>query len=232
MKRFYKAADVVAAEGGGWQVRLDGRALKTPAKAELILQNRALAEAIAAEWAGQGEEIKPASMPIMQLAATALDRTEMNRDYVAAEIARYGETDLIACRASEPAELVARQETVWQPLLEWFRRRYDLEIQVMRGVIAVPQAPELRPRLEAIAASLDAFRLTALHQAVSITGSVVLGLALVEAKIEPEAAFLAGQLDELYQAERWGDDAEAEERRAAIREELLALSGFLQLLES
>lgn len=230
MKRFYKTADVVAWEGGGWQVRLDGRPLKTPAKTELILQSRALADAIAAEWAGQGDEIQPGSMPMMQLVATALDRTDKNRAYVAAEIARYGETDLIACRATEPAELVARQEAVWQPKLDWFRHRYDLEIRVMRGVIAVQQAPELRPRLETIARSLDVYRLTALHQAVSITGSVVLGLGLLEAAIEPEEAFLAGQLDELYQAERWGDDAEAEERRLAIRSELISLKKFLELI--
>jgi chaperone required for assembly of F1-ATPase len=229
MKRFYKLATAEPVDGGAL-VKLDGRVLKTPAKAEMRLPTLALAEAIAAEWAAQDGEIKPQSMPLMQLAATAIDRVSGNPGFASADITRYGDTDLLAYRAEEPAALMERQAAEWQPLLDWFRDRYDVQIRVTSGIMAVPQPAELKPRLERICAGLDAWRLTALHGATTNTGSVVLGLALLDGRLDPESAHRAALVDELHQVSLWGEDAEATARREGLLADLKATGRFLMLL--
>jgi chaperone required for assembly of F1-ATPase len=231
MKRFYKTATAQTEADGTSGVRLDGRPVKTPAKAELRLPTLALAEAIAAEWAAQQDEIQPMQMPLMRLATTAIDRVAMDRSFATADILRYGETDLLAYRATEPAELVARQAAVWQPLLDWFRERYDVDILVTSGIIAVPQPAELQSRLLQVCDGCDPFRLTALHAATTNTGSVVLGLALLEGRVDARLAGEAGLLDELYQAGLWGEDAEAAQRRGNLGDDLAATERFLSLLK-
>lgn len=231
MKRFYKTAAAQAEADGTVSVRLDGRPVKTPAKAELRLPTLALAEAIAAEWAAQQGEIRPTQMPLMRLATTAIDRVAADRSFATTDILRYGETDLLSYRAAEPAELAARQAEVWQPLLDWFRERYDVQMAVTCGVIAVPQPAALQPRLQQICDGYDPFTLTALHAATTNTGSVVLGLALLEGRVDAHAASEAGQLDELYQAKLWGEDAEAAARRANLSEDLAATERFLSVLK-
>lgn len=230
MKRFYKTATAVAREGGGAVVHLDGRLLRTPAKAEMVLPSLALAQAVAAEWEAQQGEIAPLRMPLTRLAATAIDRIAADRASATADIVRYGGTDLLSYRTEAPAELVASQEETWSPLLDWFRDRYDIQLQVTVGVIAVPQAEDLPARLEKLCDGLDALRLTALHAATTITGSVVIGLALMEGRLTAAAAHEASQLDELFQVKRWGEDEEARMRRVALREELDAVERFLMLL--
>jgi len=231
MKRFYKQVTAELGEGSA-VVRLDGRMLKTPGKADLRLPTLALAEAIAAEWDAQQDEIKPQSMPLMQLAATTIDRVVADPMHARADIVRYGDTDLLSYRADEPAGLAERQMAEWQPLLDWFRDRYDIQMNVTSGIMAVAQPAGLRPRLERVCAGLDPWQLTALHGATTNTGSVVLGLALLDARLDADAAHRAALLDEIYQAAQWGEDAEAVARRAGLLADLQATSRFLMLLRT
>jgi len=231
MKRFYKTATAAPCDDGGAVVLLDGRVLRTPARAEMVLPTLALAEAVAAEWAAQQTEIRPQQMPLTRLAATALDRVAADPETPATEIVRYGGTDLLSYRAAEPADLVALQDAVWTPLLDWLRRRYDIALKTTAGVMAVPQPAEVPERLGRVCAGLDAMRLTALHAATTATGSVVLGLALLEGHLTAAEAHEASLLDELYQARQWGEDEEARLRRAALFEELQAIDGFLAALK-
>lgn len=232
MKRFYKTATAERRPDGTAVVLLDGRTLRTPAKAELALPSMALAEAIAAEWQAQQDEIKPLQMPLTRLAATAIDRVVVDRAAATAEILRYGDTDLLSYRADGPQELIDRQIATWQPLLDWFRERYDVQLAVTQGVVAIPQASALRPRLERVCAGYDPFTLTAMHAATTTTGSVVIGLAILEGRLDAEAAHKAGLLDELYQAELWGEDAEASTRRANLLADLQSVHRFLSLLQA
>jgi len=232
MRRFYKAVGIAPTASGivGFHVLLDGRVLKTPAKAALLLPNAALAEAVAAEWAGQGEQIKPDSMPLMRFCATALDRVAQDRSYTINELVRYGGSDLLCYRADDPAALIEREQQVWQPLLDWFSQRYDIGLNVTTGIIAVKQPDDLPQRLARILDALDDFRLVALHSATTGTGSLVIGLALLAGHVDADAAFAAGQLDELFQAEAWGEDYEAQDRRDGLLEDLRQVQTFLSLL--
>jgi chaperone required for assembly of F1-ATPase len=232
MKRFYKSATAAARDDGGAQVLLDGRPLRTPARAEMILPTLALAGAVAAEWDAQQGEIVPQRMPLTRLAATAIDRVTVDPAPAIADIVRYCGTDLLSYRTEAPAELVASQQRTWSPLLDWFRERYDIQLLVTVGVIAVPQAADLPQRIERICAGLDAMRLTALHAATTITGSAVLGLAVLEGRLTAAEAHEASQLDELFQARQWGEDEEARMRRDALHEELAAVERFLLLLRA
>ncbi len=233
MRRFYKAvgiAPAAASDVEGFHVLLDGRVLKTPAKAALLLPNAALAEAVAAEWAAQAEQIKPDSMPLMRFCATAIDRVAQDRSYTVQELVRYGGSDLLCYRAEDPAALIAREQQVWQPLLDWFSQRYDIGLNVTTGIIAVKQPEDLPVRLTRILEALDDFRLVALHSATTGTGSLVIGLALLAGRVDADAAFAAGQLDELFQAEAWGEDYEAQDRRSGLLEELRQVQHFQKML--
>jgi chaperone required for assembly of F1-ATPase len=232
MKRFYKLATAERESEDGAIIRLDGRVLKTPAKAEMRLPTLALAEAIAGEWQAQQDEIRPQSMPLTQLAATSIDRVMIDPTFARTDVIRYGGTDLLSYRADEPAALAARQAAEWQPLLDWFRERYDVQLNVTSGIIAVAQPADLTPRLERVCDGLDAWRLTALHGATTNTGSVVIGLALLDGRLDAEAAHRAALLDELHQAERWGEDAEAVARRTGLLADLQATAQFLALLRA
>jgi chaperone required for assembly of F1-ATPase len=229
MKRVYRAV-AVAPGDGGWQVMLDSRVLRTPAKAPLLLPNRTLAEAVAAEWDAQVETVVPATMPLMRLAATAIDRVVPQRARVIDEVAGYAGTDLVCYRADRPAELVARQQAIWQPLVDWATLRYDAPLLVTTGVVPRPQPAGVVAAIQAAVAAFDDFGLTALHGLTTACGSVVIALALADSHLEPEAAWQASQLDETYQIEKWGEDAEAARRRAAIRVDIEDNCRFLALL--
>jgi chaperone required for assembly of F1-ATPase len=229
VKRFYRAAGVQP-EGGVFRVVLDGRPALTPAKRALALPRHAAAEAVAAEWQSQGEEFEPAALRLTRLANTALDRVAGNRPAVVAEVTRFAATDLVCYRAAEPAELVRRQAETWQPLLEWTGQRYGARLAVTMGVVPAAQPPEALAALSRAVEDYDDFALTALHAATAAAGSLVIGLALAEGQIDSEAAFAAACLDEHFQTELWGVDAEAEERRAALKADIEAASLFLALL--
>jgi chaperone required for assembly of F1-ATPase len=224
-RRFYKNATVAPVEGG-WGILLDGKALRSPAKRPLVLPTEALARAIAEEWQAQGDKVEPRSMPLMQFAATAIDRLADTRDSLIEEIAGYGRSDLVCYRADEPPSLVRRQEEAWQPLVAWAAERYDVALNVTAGIVAVEQPPHALLTFRRVLEACDLFALTALAGATGSAGSLVIALALAEGRISAEEAADAALLDELFQAEKWGSDPEAEARRAAIRADLAAAKRF------
>ncbi len=228
MKRFYKEAGVVA-QPGGHGIALDGRPVRTPARAPLILPNEALARAIAQEWADQGEEIDPAAMPLTGFANAAIDQIAPDPVAFAASIAVYGESDLLCYRADSPAELFARQQEQWQPLLDWASGRYDLSFTVTSGIIHVAQPPATLDRLGEVVAAQGPFTLAALSPLVSLSGSLVIGLATLEQAFEIGRLRQAAELDELWQAGLWGDDDAALARRARRHADFTRAARFAEL---
>ena len=231
MKRFYQAAEVTSA-GGGYGVALDGKPLRTPAKVELVVPSRALAEAIAAEWRDQGEEIKLDALPLTRLTSTGIDLVTPRRAEVGAEVARYAGTDLVCYRAGHPPELARRQHAAWQPLIDWATMRYDAALEVTVGVVPIAQPVR---SLRAFAAAVGAYpplELAALHLATAACGSLVVALALVEGRLDAEQAFNTAQLDESFEIELWGEDAEQTERRAALKDDIALARRFIDLLRA
>jgi chaperone required for assembly of F1-ATPase len=229
MKRFYR--DATAAPGeDGFSVSLDGKKLRTPGKAELRVPSRALAEAIAAEWRTQEQEIRPHNLPLTRLANTALDLVTPRRAQIVAEIANYAGTDLLCYRAEHPPELVARQAREWQPLLDWAAERYA-PLTVTTGVLPCAQAPASLAAFSQAVEVFDAMHLAALHLATTVCGSLVLALALAAHRIDAESAFAAAQLEESFEIEQWGEDAEQTRRRAALRDDIALAARFVALLD-
>lgn len=229
MKRLYTRVETRVADRG-WDIALDGKPMRTPGKNEFVVPSAALAAAIAAEWDAQREEIRPATMPVTRLAATAIDWTAAQRDLVVDEIAKYAATDLVCYRADHPPGLAARQQAVWQPLVDWARLRYDAALAVTTGIIPATQSPATLRAFGAIVAAQDDFRLTALHTLTAASGSLVIALALTEGRLDAEAAFAASQLDETFQIEAWGEDVDAAVRRRALAADIAAAAGFIALL--
>lgn len=227
MKRFYTAA---TAESDG-RILLDGKPVNTPARRHLAAPTSALAQAIAAEWNAQGETIDPATMKLTGLANAAIDRVAPDPAAFAAGLARYAESDLFCYRAEGPVDLVARQAAEWDPLLAWARRRYDVDFAVTQAVFHTAQPPLTIARLSAALAALDPFRLAAMSPLVTIGGSLVAALALHEGEIDTQTAFAATHLDELWQAEQWGADAEAIETRENREADFAAAARMLCLLD-
>lgn len=226
MKRFYKAASV----GAGGAVLLDGRPVRTPGRTPLAAPTDALAEAIADEWNAQGDVVDPRAMPITGLANAAIDRVAPDPAAFARGLAVYGEADLICYRAEAPAPLVSRQAGHWDPILAWAQQRYDVVFELATGVMHMPQPPETVTRLKAAVAGRDAFALAGLSPLVTITGSLLLALAVAEGAIGAAAAWTAATVDEQWQAEHWGEDAEAARALADRRRDFEAAARFLALL--
>lgn len=229
MKRFWTAAEIVES-GGGWAVVLDGRRVKTPARAELVLPTRTLAAAISAEWNECGQQVDPRAMPLTGLANAAIDRIAPDTENYAAGIASYGETDLVCYRAEGPNPLVERQQESWDGLINWARRRFDVDFACQTGIMHVPQPADTVRKLAHAVAALDAFRLAGLSPLVTIGGSLVAGLAVLEQMIPAEEAWEAVSLDDRWQLELWGDDPEARAALDARRRDFLAAARFLELL--
>ena len=229
MRRFWKEVQVV--EDDGFGIALDGRPVRTPARAELAVPTRALAEAIAGEWAAAGETIDPRAMPLTGLANAAIDRVAAGPDAFAAGLAKYGETDLLCYRADSPAALAERQEAIWGPLLAWALRRYDVDFVVTASTIYEPQPRATAERLAQAVSSLDFYRLAGLAPLVTIGGSLVAALAVLEGAVTPDRAWQAVSLDERWQLEQWGVDPEAEAALENRRSDFLAAARFLDLLD-
>jgi chaperone required for assembly of F1-ATPase len=229
VKRFWKDV-AVEAEDGGWKVELDGRPLRTPARAALVVPTQALADAIAGEWRSVESDVDPRAMPLTGFANAAIDRVAPERQAFASGIARYAEADLACYRSDWPPELVERQRNAWDPLLAWARRRYDVDFVSTSGLIHVPQPQATIERLSHAVATLDSFRLAGLSTLTTIGGSLIAGLAVLDHAITAEQAWLAVSVDERWQLEQWGADAEAEAALENRRRDFLAAAAFLDLL--
>jgi chaperone required for assembly of F1-ATPase len=232
MKRFYKETAVDLGDGGH-RILLDGRPMRTPAKAVLVVPTRALAEAIAAEWGAVPDkaDINVSHLPLTRLAATGLDRVTGQRARVIEDTAKYAGSDMLCYRASEPEILVKRQQETWQPLLDWAAERYGARLVIVEGLAFVEQpADAVAPLREAVAAHSD-LGLSALYNLTHISGSLIVALAVAEGHLSVADAFAAAQLDELYQIARWGEDPIATKRHEGISHDLEASARFLALLE-
>ncbi len=233
MKRFWDTA-AAAAEDAGWGVKLDGRPVRLPGGGPLLLPSRVLAEAIAAEWqaAGghKGGAMSYADVPLTRLAGTAQDRIAPDLEPVILEIARYGETDLLCYRADLPEALAERQARHWQPWLDWTEQRHGAKLKVTTGIVHVRQDAAALAALAAAVAELGVLRLAALGIVVPALGSLVLGLALADGAVGPEAACDAAMVDEIFQEELWGSDDEASARRANVRTDIGHAGHFLALM--
>ncbi len=227
-KRFWTLAEVTEVEGG-YRVALDGKPLNTPGKLPLILPTRPMADAVAAEWNAQEVEIKPLTMPNTRSANSAIERVVPQLQEVAAMLAAYGETDLLCYRAEGPAELTQRQITGWDPLLDWTAERYDARLNVGAGIVPVDQPPEAVANLADAVAGTDAFSMVALHDLVTLTGSLVLGLAVTERRLNAKNAYELSRIDEDWQIEQWGEDEEAKAAAAAKEAQLLHAEAFWDL---
>ncbi|MFN3725058.1 MAG: ATP12 family chaperone protein [Allosphingosinicella sp.] len=229
MKRFYKQV-TVAPEGPGFALRLDERGVKTPARAGLVVPSAALADAIAQEWQAQGEEIDPRTMPLTGLANAAIDRVAPDAQAFAARLAEYAESDLLCYRAENPDTLVARQAERWDPILAWARQRFDIELAVVCGIMHRKQSDAAVQQLARAVAARDPFELAGLSPLVTVSGSLVIALALAEGAIDLDQAWDAASLDEKWQLEQWGEDAEASAALDARRRDFKAGARFLELL--
>ena len=230
MRRFWTDAKAVRREGG-WAVELDGRSLRTPAKAALLLPNPALAEAVAREWADAAETVDPRAMPLTGLANAALDVVAPEPEAFAAGLAKYGESDLLCYRAEAPLTLAECEAAAWDPLLAWARRRFDVDFCVTAGITHVQQPEATVTRLAHAVVTFDPFRLAGLSPLVTIGGSLVAALAVAEGAVTADQAWRAVTVDERWQAERWGTDPEAEAALALRRRDFMAAASFLKLLD-
>ena len=230
MKRFWKEVGVEQ-EGEGWGVRLDGRPVKTPARAALRVPTSQLADDIAKEWRDVDDKIDPRAMPFTGLANAAIDRVASDRQAFASGLANYAEADLACYRAEGPHELVDRQEEQWDKLLAWARRRFDVDFVTTSGLMHVAQPAATVERLSRAVSALDPFRLAGLSPLVTVGGSLVAALAVLEKAITPEEAWEAVSVDDRWQLEQWGADSEAEAALENRRRAFLAAARFLDLLD-
>jgi chaperone required for assembly of F1-ATPase len=230
MKRFWTAA-TAAPEGDGFGVRLDGRPLRTPARKALAVPTLALAQAIAGEWQAAADPVDPLGLPLTRLANSAIDGVAASLAGVRDAVAAYGASDLLCYRAPQPEGLVRRQAERWDPWLAWARDHLGAPLVAAVGVMHVAQPPGALARLTDEVARHDAFTLAALHQFVAISGSLILGLAVVRGALDPGEAFDLGRIDEAWQAAQWGEDAEAAAVTRQRRADFLAAHRFLALLQ-
>lgn len=230
MKRFWTEVAVVR-DDGGWEIRLDGRPVRTPARAPLVVPAEALAEAIADEWRSVESDVDPRAMPLTGLANAAIDRVAPEREAFAGGIASYAGADLAYYRSDWPPELVQRQRDSWDPLLAWGRRRYDVDFSTTTGLMHVPQPQATIERLAHAVSAIDPFRLAGLSPLVTIGGSLIGALAVLEKAITAEKAWEAVSVDERWQLEQWGADADAAAALENRKRDFIAAARFLELLE-
>ncbi|TGQ47680.1 MULTISPECIES: ATP12 family chaperone protein [unclassified Mesorhizobium] len=230
-KRFYKAVSVARVEEG-FAIHLDGKPVRTPGKALLVLPTERAAALVAAEFAAQGETIDPVTMPVMRLVNTAIDGVASDPQAVLEDILRFASSDLLCYRADGPQGLVDRQNQHWDPVLDWARAALGARFHLAEGVIHVEQPRESIAVLGVhLAQRKDPLRLAAIHVMTSLTGSALLALAVDSGELDGETAWAAGHVDEDWQAEHWGQDAEAVARRLARKRDMMAAVSLLDALK-
>lgn len=228
-RRFYKVA-ATAKRDDGFAVVLDDRELKTPGRAPVRVPNAELGEAVAAEWEAQASHIDPSTMPRTRIVTTAIDRVALDSGPAIDEIVSYAGTDLVCYRADDPEELVALQGQAWDPLLAWFAATTGASLKATSGIVHVQQDDNALRQIERLLNEVDPIRLTALHTLVTISGSAVIGLAMLKGHLDATAAYAAARVDETFQINKWGEDEEAAERAAFHKVEFDAAAEVLRLL--
>lgn len=231
LRRFWQAAEVIRKDDG-FHVRLDGRPVRTPGKRVLSLPTEEMAEAIAEEWRAQEKMVDPRTMPWTRSANSALDKVSVQREEVIDHLVGYAETDLLSYRAEGPEELVARQIASWDPLLDWLKQRYDAALAVTSGVMPVPQEQEMISRLRQTMVPMSDFALTGFHDLVTLPGSFVIGLAAANELQPIEDLWSRSRIDEIFQAEEWGHDEEAEEVAERKRRDFLHAYRFFKAAQT
>jgi chaperone required for assembly of F1-ATPase len=226
-RRFYAAVEAAPADGG-YAVLLDGRALRGPKGGQVILPTAALADQVAREWAAQGDHLELAAMPATRLANTAIESVPQAREATAQAIADYAASDLLCYFATEPAALVERQERLWGPVLERAGAELGLRLVRAAGIVHQAQPAETVGAVKALALGLDDFALTGLAFGASLFGSAILAIAVQRGWLSGEAAFGLSRLDEAWQEQRWGVDAEAAERTARLAGEAAMLDRWFR----
>lgn len=227
-KRFWKTAVAAPCEGG-FTVLLDGRTVKTPAKANLTVPTMPMAEAIALEWDAQEDVLDPGTMPVTRGANAAIDKVYAQRAEVVALLAEYGDSDLLCYRAAGPDELIQQQAEGWDPMLEWAAQTLEARLFVGQGVMHVTQNPLALERLTAQLAAFDDFALAAAHDLISLSGSLVLALAVTRRAISPQDAWVLSRIDEHWQIAQWGVDDEAAAAEMIKRAAFLDAARFYEL---
>lgn len=227
-RRFWTNASAVSAEGG-FAVHLDDRPVRTPLKAPLVLPTLALAEAVAAEWQAQDGKVNPETMPFTRTANSAIDKVAPQFDAVAAMLAEYGGSDLLCYRAEGPEDLVERQAEAWDPILIWALERFGADLVVTSGVIHVAQPVESLVALHRTVGEMTPFQLSAFHDLVALSGSLVLALAVTEGRVTAEESWRLSRIDEDWQISLWGEDEEAAEVAARKQAAFLQADRFYAL---
>ncbi len=230
-KRFYESA-IPRKTGGEYAIELDGRPVKTPAGKAFKLPTLALAEAIAEEWNAQGDAIDPHSMPLMRFCGTAIDRAPEVRDDMIEGLLRYGQTDLLCYRAADPKDLARKQDEAWQPLLDWAADEWGARLTSTQGVVPVSQDAAAHGAFKVVLEDIDNWTLVGLGELVGITGSLVVGLAVLKGRLDADLAFAVCHVDEDHQSALWGEDDQARQRREQVRIELHNAARYVALLKA
>ena len=227
-RRFWTETTVVDCEGG-FTVELDGRPVRSPAKSPLILPSREMAQASAAEWHAQDGEVDPLTMPVTRAANAAIDKVAVQRQEVISMIAEYGDSDLTCYRASQPGELAARQARSWDPLLDWAAENFGARLIPVQGVVHVAQRPEMLQLLAEPLRCMTPFELTAMHDLIGLSGSLIIGLAASEKAFPLGFLWKSSRIDEDWQVEQWGEDDEASALAETKRTAFFNAARFIDL---
>lgn len=230
MKTFWKAVSVVE-EDGGFSVRLDDKPLKTPAKAAFTVPSQGLAQAIADEWSALDDKIDPTRLPFTKLCNAAIDNMSEKAGGVVDALTEYGETDLLCYRADSPEGLVERQSAAWEPLLDWVRDRHGIFLVQTTGILPIPQPDASISAFRSWLGEMDNFELMSCHDLVMLSGSIVIARAVVEAHISPEDGWNTSIIDDIWQAEKWGEDEEALALRAVKSRDFATAARMMTLLK-
>lgn len=228
-RRFWTGASVRQVTDRGWEVTLDERPVRTPGKLALELPTMRLAQAIAAEWDAQREVIDPTTMPLTRAANSAIEKVAVQFDGVVSMLADYGATDLLSYRADQPETLIRMQAEGWDPLIDWAATQLHAPLRITHGVIPVPQDAGALARLRSQLSGLDPFGLMAMHDLVTVPGSLIIGLAVAHGRINGEEAHRLSRIDEAFQASQWGEDEEAMQAAESRRQAILSAERFWHL---
>jgi chaperone required for assembly of F1-ATPase len=226
-RKFYKSVEVADSNA----ILLDGKSIKTPMKHALVLPNRSLADAVAAEWVAQDKVIDPETMPLTKLANTALDRATAEREHVVKEIVEYAGSDLVCYWADRPPELVQLQRKHWQPMLDWANTALNTDFTHASSITHITQSAESLSAIRQHADRFDAWNLTGVYILMTLMGSSLLALKLHAGAATPQDIWAAAHVDEDYQISQWGEDSEAIARRKTRKREFEGLVRFLEMVK-